>query len=112
MFITTVPDAIRLYKESKSTLRQLERRGGRTGATTKAIGRHQRNVIIATNALIGHGLRSVVGDLVEEANLRDRLHADPERPELYNRLRETERRIRYDLDLYKATDLIARVEVR
>lgn len=94
--MTKTVEAIDSYRYAACSLRGIARRGGRTGATTKAIEFHEQQQAHAVQALLAAGRRVLVGELVEEEQLAERLMgiAATERPELRERLNNVRRCIR------------------
>lgn len=91
---------VREYRANEVALRRLERSQPvrNVGATERAIERrtHDRGVIeqLLADQPIGTPQRIIVGDLLAERQLNERLAAStPPRPELHARLRTTRQRI-------------------
>lgn len=83
----TIGQAVATYRKSEAALRAIARNGGRTRATTHAVQRHELLIRQAELALLTDRQTALVGLLVEEAQLSERIASAPlERPELRGRL--------------------------
>lgn len=80
------------YRSAAQALRGIRSHGGRTGATIKAIRGWEGRQIDAIASLMDLGCGKIVGVLVEEEGLAERIRiarcSHQERPELAERLRE------------------------
>jgi hypothetical protein len=89
----------RRYRAAAQALRGIRSRNGRTAATTKAIARHEAIKAAAVADLLGRGETGLVGLLVQEEKLAERLRGGVERPELAGLLMEIRRKLNRWQDL-------------
>jgi hypothetical protein len=90
---------VREYRANESAIRQLRRNlaGARNVSTEKALQRRLDDRYLAEASVLVFGTemgKYLVGALVEERNLLDRLAVDPNRPELKSSLHHARDRIR------------------
>lgn len=82
----TLGEAVANWRAAEAALRQIAKNGGRTRATSRAILRHDSIIGAAQTALMAAGQRELVGILIDEAELAERLACNPDRPEIAARL--------------------------
>lgn len=88
----TVNEAIDAYRHAAQAIRGINARDGHTRATLKAIESHEADQAQVVRALEGTDYRNLVGVLIEEEELAERLRiarrSGETRPELVSRLKE------------------------
>lgn len=99
-FLTSTTDAVRKYRKAATAERGIRYRldrgqAGSTRATEYALANHAAIKADVVEYLVAGGLRGMVGMLVEEESLAERLRtSDSPRPELAGRLQDLRRKIR------------------